>query len=73
MFGNLGGALGSVVVGYCLRSLHSWNAPFFSIAGAYLVAAVAWLFVDPEQPLSPNRDASLSAVVHDRRLDSLAG
>ena len=49
MFGNLGGALVSLVVGFCLRDFHSWNAPLYSIAGFYLVAAGAWLLVDPEQ------------------------
>jgi len=49
MFGNLGGALISLVVGFCLRDFHSWNAPLYSIAAFYLVAAGAWLLVDPEQ------------------------
>ena len=49
MFGNLGGALVSLVVGFSLKDFHSWNAPLYSIAAFYLLAAAAWLLVDPEQ------------------------
>jgi MFS family permease len=51
MFGNLGGALVSMVVGFCLKNLHSWNAPLYSIAAFYALAAGAWLLVDPDQAL----------------------
>ena len=49
MFGNLGGALVSLVVGFSLKYLHSWNAPLYSISAFYLAAAGAWLLVDPDQ------------------------
>ncbi len=49
MFGNLGGALVSLVVGFCVKDFHSWNAPLYSIAAFYLVAGGAWLFL----PASP--------------------
>jgi MFS family permease len=47
MFGNLGGALSSLLVGF----FRSYDAPLYSIAGCYLLAAVAWLLVDPEQAI----------------------
>jgi MFS family permease len=47
MFGNLGGTLSPVAVGLSMDRLGSWNAPLFSIAALYLVAAVCWLAVDP--------------------------
>jgi len=47
MFGNLGGTLSPVVVGLCIDRLGSWNAPLYSIAALYLVAALCWLAIDP--------------------------
>ncbi|HEY2772453.1 MAG TPA: MFS transporter [Candidatus Binatia bacterium] len=46
-FGNLGGTLSPLVVGVALDRLGSWNAPLASVAVFYLVAAVAWLSIDP--------------------------
>ena len=45
-FGNLGGAMVSLVVGLCLKYLHSYDAAMYSIALFYLAAAACWLFVD---------------------------
>ena len=50
-FGNLGGALSPVVVGICLERWASWQAPLLSVAALYLVAAAAWLMVDPTRPI----------------------
>jgi ACS family glucarate transporter-like MFS transporter len=52
MFGNLGGALVSLVVGFCLKYLRSYDAAMYSIALFYLGAAACWLFVDPGQVLT---------------------
>ncbi len=46
-FGNLGGALSPVVVGLALDRWGSWQAPLWSVAALYLVAAAAWCVVDP--------------------------
>jgi MFS family permease len=51
MFGNLGGALVSYIVGVCLHRLHSWQIPLYSIAGFYLASGVCWLWVDPGRTL----------------------
>ena len=51
-FGNLGGALSPLVVGYCLERWHSWNAPLISIAAFYALAAACWTRIDPEAPLA---------------------
>jgi MFS transporter, ACS family, glucarate transporter len=50
-FGNLGGAVSPLVVGFCLERWGSWEAPLFSVAGLYLIAALCWLLVDPEKRL----------------------
>jgi MFS family permease len=52
MFGNLGGALSPVVVGICLERWDSWQAPLFSVAAFYLLAAFCWLLVDPAQRIA---------------------
>ncbi len=46
-FGNLGGALCPVVVGFCVDRFHSWTLPLFSISFLYLAAGACWLAVDP--------------------------
>jgi sugar phosphate permease len=51
-FGNLGGALSPLVVGYCLDRWHSWNAPLITVSAFYLFAALCWLRIDPQEPLS---------------------
>jgi sugar phosphate permease len=51
MFGNVGGALVSLAVGFSLKNLHSWNAPMYSIAAFYGAAACCWLFVDPDEAI----------------------
>jgi len=45
-FGNLGGALSPVVVGWCLDRWHAYDAPLVTMAACYLVAALAWLRID---------------------------
>lgn len=58
MFGNLGGGMVSLVVGFCLRDWHSWDLPLYSIAVFYLASGVCWLFIDPQQAvLEPPRVA----------------
>ncbi len=52
MCGNLGGALVSLVVGFCVKRLHSYDAAMYSISVMYLVSAVCWAFVDPSEMLS---------------------
>jgi len=61
MMGNLGGAVGPVVVGYILNStkvsadspptMQGWTTAFLVAAAVYGVGAIAWLFIDPVTPL----------------------
>jgi MFS transporter, ACS family, glucarate transporter len=61
MMGNLGGAVGPVVVGYILEStkisatapptLEGWTRAFLVAAAIYFVGAIAWVFIDPVTPL----------------------
>jgi ACS family glucarate transporter-like MFS transporter len=51
-FGNLGGALSPVVVGLCLQSWNSWNAPLITVAALYVVAAASWVVIDPGEAIA---------------------
>ena len=64
MFGNFGGALNGVAVGWYLDGWHSWNAPLYSVAALYLVAAACWLGIDPEKTVVG--EASAEGSGHER-------
>jgi len=51
-FGNLGGTLCPVVVGWCLQRWDSWNVSLYSVAACYLIAALCWLAIDPTRRIA---------------------
>jgi cyanate permease len=48
-FGNLGGMLSPVVVGWCLDAWASWQIPLYTVAAGYLLATLCWLGIDPRK------------------------
>jgi MFS family permease len=52
MFGNLGGTLSPLVIGFALERFGSWRVPLFTVAALYLVAAVLWLGIDPTRRIT---------------------
>jgi len=50
-FGNLGGALCPVVIGFGVERLESWTLPLLSISVLYLGAALCWLAIDPRRKI----------------------
>jgi MFS family permease len=50
-FGNLGGFVGPLVVGYAVERWGSWALPFSITAAVYAVGAALWLAIDPRKPL----------------------
>jgi sugar phosphate permease len=46
-FGNLGGLVAPLVVGWAVQHLHSWTLPFYITALVYTMGAIAWLTIDP--------------------------
>ena len=48
-FGNLGGLVGPLVVGYMVEQWQSWTYPFYVTAAVYLVGAAAWLTINPSR------------------------
>lgn len=49
MFGNLGGALSPLVFGILVDATGRWELPFLIASGLIVVAAIAWLKIDPER------------------------
>jgi nitrate/nitrite transporter NarK len=60
-FGNLGGVMSPVVVGWCLEAWGSWETPLYSVAALYLAAAACWLAIDPLEPLESHPAAATRA------------
>jgi nitrate/nitrite transporter NarK len=50
-FGNIGGAISPLVVGYAVDWWHSWTIPFFITAGVYVFGGIMTLLVNPNKPL----------------------
>jgi len=50
-FGNLGGALSPILMGWSLDAFGSWNLPLYSVAALYFGSALCWLGIDPESPI----------------------
>jgi sugar phosphate permease len=46
-FGNLGGLICPLLVGWAVDHWHSWTLPFYVTASVYTAGAGAWLAVDP--------------------------
>ena len=54
-FGNIGGAISPLVVGYAVQWWHSWTLPFFITAGVYVFGGIMTLLVNPNKPLAGKR------------------
>jgi MFS family permease len=52
-FGNLGGALSPLVVGYALDWWGSWQTPLLIGGAVYITGGLLMLFVNPRRPLVP--------------------
>jgi len=51
-FGNIGGAISPLVVGYAVQWWSSWTVPFFVTAGVYALGGVLTFFIDPTKKLT---------------------
>ena len=52
MWGNIGGALAPLVIGYILKWTNSdWNLTFYVSALIYLMGIFCWMFLDPVTPV----------------------
>lgn len=51
-FGNIGGAISPLVVGYAIDWWSSWTIPFFITAGVYFFGAMCTLLVNPHKKIA---------------------
>jgi MFS transporter, ACS family, glucarate transporter len=59
MMGNLGGAIGPVVVGYILSSTNdNWAITFYISAAVYFMGIFCWMFIDPVTPIDDETPAA---------------
>jgi MFS family permease len=50
--GQIGGAVGPVVVGYILQYMnHNWTLTFAISAAIYILGGLCWIFIDPVNPI----------------------
>lgn len=52
-FGNIGGAISPLVVGYAVQWWSSWTVPFYVTAGVYVLGGALTFLIDPTKRLSP--------------------
>ena len=60
-FGNIGGAIAPLVVGYVVEKFNSWALPFYVMAAVFAVGAVMWLLVDPYKSVLETTGEMLAA------------
>ncbi len=53
-FGNLGGAIGPLVMGYSVQWLGSWSFPLLITSAIYISGGVFALLVNPNKPIVPD-------------------
>jgi len=52
--GQIGGAVGPVVVGYILQYMnHNWTLTFTLSAAIYAIGGLCWIWIDPVTPVEP--------------------
>lgn len=62
MWGNIGGALSPLAIGYMLSwTNNNWNLTFYVSAAIYLTGIIFWLLLDPVTPLEPERKIEAAA------------
>ena len=55
-WGNVGGALSPIVIGYVLKwTGNNWNLTFYVSAAIYLGGIICWKLLDPVTPLEKER------------------
>ena len=50
-FGNLGGSIGPIVMGYAVKYWMSWSIPILITCGVYMLGVIFWLMVQPHKKI----------------------
>ena len=58
-FGNIGGAIGPVVMGYAVQELGSWQIPMLITAVIYILGGLVAVLINPQEPLAQQSRLSL--------------
>ena len=62
-FGNFGGAVSPLIVGFLLQWTHNnWNLAIYISAAVYFAGTICWAFLDPVTPLD-NDEGQQSAAL----------
>ena len=62
MAGQIGGALGPIVVGYILQYMnHNWTLTFAISAAIYALGGLCWIWIDPVTPVEQSAPAAMPA------------
>jgi len=60
--GQIGGAVGPVVVGYILQYMnHNWTLTFAISAAIYVLGGLCWVWIDPVNPIVQAEQAARPA------------
>jgi MFS transporter, ACS family, glucarate transporter len=62
-FGNIGGAISPLVVGYAVQWWNSWTLPFFITAGVYVAGGILTLLINPNRRLMQTDGVPMNAPV----------
>jgi len=54
-FGNLGGTVGPLFMGFCLDQWGSWDMPLTTMPLFCLFSAACWLGIEPDEPITKTR------------------
>ena len=61
--GQMGGAVGTAVVGYILKHLnHNWMLTFWISAIIYVIGGLCWIWIDPVTPLDADETPALAGL-----------
>ena len=47
--GQIGGIASPIVLAYIVDRLGDWSMPLHILSGLYLLAAICWLFINPQR------------------------
>jgi MFS family permease len=62
MAGQIGGAVGPLVVGFILQYMNrNWTLVFVISAAIYLLGGLCWIWIDPVTPIEPAEPPKQSA------------